>query len=261
MWNFHEVRGHHARFKHFVVGVQRFRMRPKRVAIPRPMRERPPIVGVGHQAVHPHVHGLNTWVVLQSEAVQHHESCTLWRHVEHDVFWWHGNPKVRHQVSVACQRQRQQGIVDVGDGHVPGNHLPVQEAHAVRLLSLKDDWHFREVPPVEGGHGWRDVHGVDFHLPLAHNVDGQVDLLDVVAVFHATNHLVLATAVDEVPKFLELILPSCHGASPPVKLTGHLRFNDRHHAVEDCVHVGAGKGGVAQVGPTVDVGVPERLVA
>ena len=225
------------------------------------MRERPPFVGVGHQTVHAHVHRLDTGVVLQGQAVQHHVTRTLWGHVEHDVFWRHGNPKVRHEVRVACQRQRQQRVADVVDGHVSRNHLPIQETHAVRFFRFENDRHFREVPSVERRHGRGDVHGVDFHFALAHDVDCQVDLLDVVAVFHAADHFVLATAVDEVTQLLELILPSGHGASPSVELTGHLRFNDRDHAVEDRVHVGARKGGVAQVSPTVDVGVPERLVA
>ena len=106
VWNFHKVRGHHARFVHLVIGVQRFGVGTKRVAVPRPMRERPPFVGVGHQAVHARSWSRH-WVVLQGQAVQHHKP-TLWDTLNMTSSGGR-NPKVRHQVRVACERQRQQG--------------------------------------------------------------------------------------------------------------------------------------------------------
>ena len=169
--------------------------------------------------------------------------------------------KVRHDRDVSCDLDGDDAVLDVRNDQVAGHHFPIKEFSPLTfLLGFEGNGYAREIPSREGHHGRGDVNGIQFYLTTSVDEQGQVDGLHIVASFHALQHRVIATLVNEVVDLLNVGCPLVVITTPTVDVALHLGLDHHDHTVEDGVHVVAGEMRVAQVGPSVDVGGPESLV-
>ena len=260
MWNFHKVCRDKSSFAHCQFSRVGGRIWCNVVAGPGPVGEGPPLLGLGHQVVRRNCHGLGGGIGRQRHPIDHNVSCTCRSHRKGHVLWRNWNAKMRNNVRVLGQGQRQHRVCHVCNGHSTRHHLPIQESDTKGLFRFQCNGHIFKVPRLVRRHGRCDVHGIDFDLSQSHDVQGQIDRNHIVTVFHASHHFIFTARVDEISEFLQFRLPTRHIASPSATLAVHFWSNDFHHAVQNSMHVGASERSVPQIGPSVDIGVPKRLV-